>query len=117
MLLSQFQWKRCGCSLLLPPGTLSREVLKVESGIALRKVKGPLAALISRVWDRRPRRPVDGGWTVSEEVLLLRRGRINSSLHRGPWTLDQLPLEPLTPTPFPCAAEVGVVLWCVGLPV
>lgn len=66
LLLHLFQWKSCSCSLVFP-SALSREVLKVELRIALGKVKGPLAALISRGWDGRPRRPVDGGWTVSEE--------------------------------------------------
>ncbi|XP_028646014.1 pleckstrin homology domain-containing family G member 3 isoform X2 [Grammomys surdaster] len=33
---------------------------------------------------------------------------MKSSLHKDPWTLDQLPLEPPTPTlgPFLCAAEI-----------
>lgn len=33
LLLGLFQWKSCGCSLVLPPVTLSREVLKVELGL------------------------------------------------------------------------------------
>lgn len=116
LLLSLFRWKHCSCSLWLPPGTLSREVLKVESGIALGKVKGPLAALISRVWDRRPRRPVDGGWTVSEEGLLLAKGLDEFFPPQGPMDFGSVTFEAPTPTPFLCAAEVGVVCGasCLG---
>lgn len=119
MLLRLFQWKSCGCSPLLPSGTISREVLKVESGIAMGKVKGPLAALISRVWDGRPRRPGDGGWTVSEEGLLLAKGLDEFFPHRDPKTFGPRPGPPLPhphPTSFFYVAEVGVAhgTSCVG---
>lgn len=64
LLLGLFEWKSCACSLWLPPDTLSREVLKVELGLLWGKIKGPLATPILRVWDGRPRRPVDGGSIV-----------------------------------------------------
>lgn len=79
---------------------LSREVLKVESGIALGKVKGPLAALISRVWDRRPRRPVDGGWTVSEEGLLLLKGLDEVFPPQGPMDFGSVTFGAPHPHPW-----------------
>lgn len=102
LLLGLFEWKSCACSLWLPPDTLSREVLKVELGLLWEKIKGPLATPILRVWDGRPRRPVDGGSIViSGEGL--------PSVCKG-GDRDQLPLEP-HPHPFSLGCWVGVVLW------
>lgn len=61
--------------------------------MALGKVKGPLAALILRVWDGRPERPVDGGCTVvsGEGLPPYVKGLDESFPPWGP--MDQLSLE------------------------
>lgn len=100
--------------LLLPSGTLSREVLKVELGITLGKVRGPLAALISRVWDGKPGRPGVEAVLSLRKDCCLRRGWMMSS----PTGTYGLWINYLwgPPPPLLCVSEVGVARGasCVG---
>lgn len=79
--------------------------------MALGKVRGPLAALILRVWDGRPERPVDGGCTVvsGEGLPPYVKGLDEFFPPWGP--MDQLSLEPPPPRPnsFSLCCWVGVV--------